>query len=233
VQQGCEPGADGKTLFGEADGRRHHLGELHRPVRAQGEVQTGDRAGNGDGATSDGRGLRVHAPVGAQIHFARRLLRGLLAVVHKARAAVRQAHEHEAPAADIAGFRLDHGERKRDRHGCVHGVAALLEGLDAGFGGKRFIAHHHGLSRAHRLRRPLRMRCRTRAAEFARLLRMSGSASEERGGEQIGQGKNSAGESAARGLHGEFNLAARWRRVNRRARPKARLAARGMSGGDG
>ena len=56
--------------------------------------------------------------------------------------------EHEAAAADVAGLRVDDGEGEADGHGCVDGVAALLEDLDAGVGGVVVDGDDHGVAGA-------------------------------------------------------------------------------------
>ena len=50
---------------------------------------------------------------------------------------------HESAAANIAGARIAHGERKADRDGGVDRVAAALNNIGADAGGLLFLRHNH------------------------------------------------------------------------------------------
>jgi len=55
------------------------------------------------------------------------------------------ADEHEAAAADVPRCGVDDCEGKADSHGCIDGVAALLEDLDPGVGCVVMDGHDHGV----------------------------------------------------------------------------------------
>ena len=59
--------------------------------------------------------------------------------------ALREMHEHEAAAAEVARDGMDDGEREAGGDGCVHRVAALLQDGDAGVGGIVMHADDHGV----------------------------------------------------------------------------------------
>ena len=60
--------------------------------------------------------------------------------------------QHESAAADIAGARISHRHRKSDRDRRIHGIAALLQNIDADTRRERLLRHHHAVSGSDRLR---------------------------------------------------------------------------------
>ncbi len=60
---------------------------------------------------------------------------------------------HEAAAAEIAGFRIGHGQREADRYRGVDRIAAALEDVDADARRAPLLRHHHAVARDLRLRR--------------------------------------------------------------------------------
>src|SRR5690606_41092753 len=59
--------------------------------------------------------LRIYLACGVEVHVAGRLAGRDLAVVERGGAAVREADDHEAAAADVAGARVSDAEREADR----------------------------------------------------------------------------------------------------------------------
>ena len=53
--------------------------------------------------------------------------------------------EHEAASAQVAGYRVGDGQGEADGYGCVDGVAAFLEDLEAGVGGVVLDGDDHGV----------------------------------------------------------------------------------------
>ena len=66
-----------------------------------------------------------------EIHVAGRGERRLFAEIEERLAAIGELHRHEAAAADIAGRRVDDGERIADRDRGIDRVAAALQHVDA------------------------------------------------------------------------------------------------------
>ena len=58
--------------------------------------------------------------------------------------------QHEAAAADIAGARIAHCERKTDRDCGIHRVAALLQNVDTDARRAWLLRHHHAVLRDNR-----------------------------------------------------------------------------------
>ena len=54
-------------------------------------------------------------------------------------------NDHKAAAADIAGARIGHGQRKADRDRGVDRIAALLQNVGADPRGHRLLRHHHAV----------------------------------------------------------------------------------------
>ncbi len=59
--------------------------------------------------------------------------------------------QQKASAAQVAGRRMHHGQRKAGGHGGVYRVAARAQHLNAGIRGQVMDADHHAMRRAHRL----------------------------------------------------------------------------------
>ena len=73
-----------------------------------------------------------------------------LAIVERRGAAVGHVDDHVSAATDVARLRIRHGNGKPDRNGCVDGVAAALEDLDARRAAERRVARHHRMRADHR-----------------------------------------------------------------------------------
>ncbi len=65
----------------------------------------------------------------------------------KVGAAIRETHQHESAAADVAGERMRDRQRESDRDRRIHRIAAGLEHRDADVGGQRLLRDHHGVVR--------------------------------------------------------------------------------------
>jgi hypothetical protein len=63
--------------------------------------------------------------LGREVHVTGGPSRRGLTVVERLNLAVRHAYDHEAAAADIAGFWMNNGEGKTDRHSGINRIAAL------------------------------------------------------------------------------------------------------------
>ncbi len=77
----------------------------------------------------------------------------LLAEIEEGLSAVGELQRHEAAAAEIAGRRIDDGERIADRDRGVDGVAAALEDVDADLGREVLGRHDHAVLGGHRCHR--------------------------------------------------------------------------------
>ncbi|MNT53544.1 hypothetical protein D3C72_1906330 [compost metagenome] len=54
-------------------------------------------------------------------------------------------HCHKAPAADVAAARVDHRLRVTHSHGCVYGITAQLQDIDADLRGQMLRCHYHAV----------------------------------------------------------------------------------------
>ncbi len=68
----------------------------------------------------------------------------------KAVPAVREADEHEAAAAQVAGGRMCYRQRQADRDGGIYGIAALFQDGETDIGRVGLDGNHHGVGGAHR-----------------------------------------------------------------------------------
>ena len=119
--------ADGKTLLGEANRGLHHAGKLHGAVSFQSQCQPGNRAGHGNGAKPNRRGLLIERAVGLDVHIARGPARSHFTVVEECGFALSEANQHKSAATDVPGRRLDNREGECRGDGRVHGIAAALQ----------------------------------------------------------------------------------------------------------
>lgn len=138
-------GGEGVAFAGELDGRGHVLreGEFAEVLLRVGEP--GDGAGDSAGLVADEGHAGDDVALRVEVHVAAGGGGSLLAVVEEVGPAVLVADEHEAAAADVARCRVDDGEGEADGHGCIDGIAALLEDGDAGVGGVVVDADDHGV----------------------------------------------------------------------------------------
>ena len=154
----CELFADWKSLLGQANSRRHHLVERHRAEFVERHGQAGHRARNSHRPRAKRRRFGLQRAVRADVHVSRGSAGSGLAIIKERFAAVRQPHQHEPAAADVARLRQHHGQRKAHGHRRVHGVPTALENFDPRFTGQTLVRDHHRLLRPDRRHRPRRIR---------------------------------------------------------------------------
>ena len=102
------------------------------PYFAMRERKPADRAGHADRERAVARFLRVGLAVVVEkdVRVDRRR-RGLAIIDGDVLARLREVQHHEAAAAEIAGARIGHRERKADRDGGIDRIAALGQDFDA------------------------------------------------------------------------------------------------------
>ena len=94
------------------------------------------------------RGQSLSSAVLGATHIARDRGGSSLAVINCDRlVARREIHQHETAAADIAGLRMRHRERKADRHRGIDGIAAGFENFDTDMRRELLLARHHAVLR--------------------------------------------------------------------------------------
>jgi len=150
----------GEALFGELDGGRDHVGQLHGAPALEGETETRHRAGHRHRAWTEDVGVVDHTAPGkdpsgnAFAQLIRALVSGsrrLHVEVHaEGLAAPGQMEEHGAAARQGGHEGLDHRHGDRRGHRGVYGVAATLEDGGAGLGAQRMLRHHHAPPRHRR-----------------------------------------------------------------------------------
>ncbi len=183
----------------EADGRRHDRGALHRAVPGERQFEPRDVAGHAGREIALGARPADDVAVAVEVHVRRRGEGGGLAEIDERLAPVGELDRHESAAAQAAGRGEHHAERVADGHRGVDRVAALLQDVDAGFGGEMLAGDDHAVARSDG-----RLRCgqRIRAAR------------EDKEGAQQG----AHGEGAQQGAHGQAP-----RRARRRNRACAKV----------
>src|SRR5207244_3321401 len=122
-----QPLADGETIFGQANGRGHDIGELHGAIGFQSQSEAGDRARHSDRAIADDRGFFIELAVFGDVHVPGGLCWRHLTVMEKGGLDSRGPNQHEAAAADVACGGFYGGERRRRSSCGVCSVAAALE----------------------------------------------------------------------------------------------------------
>ena len=113
-----------ESLLRQHDGRLHDVfpGELAELLVGQLEPA---HAARHPGRKVPGLGQpSIDRPVRTQIHRRGRSERRLLPVVERRELTARSAHDHEAPASDVASGRVCHREREGRGDGGIDGVAA-------------------------------------------------------------------------------------------------------------
>ena len=139
---------------GEGD-RRLHQRRPREPPEARVELpHSRDGAGSGHRAVADQHVLG-DVPLGVQVHVAVGGERRPAAEVERHRFAVGHPHHQEPVAGDVAGFRIHHRERERNRDRRIGGVAARLQDLDADLARQRIGRDHHAVVGDDRVARPV------------------------------------------------------------------------------
>ncbi len=149
---------DRNAVARQRDRRRDQLAEREdaRAVFRMREREAGDRAGHADGERGVARLARVRfAPLVEEDVARDRGRRGLAIVDRGVEVAVREVDHHVAAAADIAGARIGHRQRKAGRHRGIDRVAAALQDVDADACRARFLRHHHTVARRDRNQLPV------------------------------------------------------------------------------
>jgi len=115
-----------------ANGRLHQARQRPAAPACERVREAGHRAGHADGVVRVERLAVDHLAAGVQEHVAVRSSRRRFAEVQRdALPGFRLVHHHEAATAEIAGVGQGHGQCKADGHGCIDGIAARLQHLDA------------------------------------------------------------------------------------------------------
>ena len=162
VQEAVKARRNLEAVFGELYRRGEQVGPRQAAVLAMRELEHAQRARHSDGETADADvPERLRASVRAEEHVGCRCRRSRLAAfVGRDGAGTpvlgRGVDEHERPAADAGGLRLD--ERQHELHGDrgVDRAAARAQDLPARFRGVRIRRHdelHVGARGRRRLRR--------------------------------------------------------------------------------
>ena len=136
---------DQNALAGERDCRRDQVGKLEfaRAVLFERQRQSGDRPRHARGQPGIAGFLRVILAVPVEEHVARCRPRRGLAIIDRSCGAVGEPDQHESAAAEIAGLRVRHRQRKGDRHRRIHGVAAAMQHLEPDVRRALLLAHDH------------------------------------------------------------------------------------------
>ena len=108
-----------------------------------GEREAGDRSRDTDGFVSEKAGVLDDVALRVEVHVGGCGGGSFFAVVEEVHCAVGHADEHEASAAQVAGFREDDGQCKAGGNGRVDGVAAGFHHVDARLRGQFVRAHDH------------------------------------------------------------------------------------------
>ena len=149
-----QPLADRETIFGEANGRGHDLGEIHGAIGFQSESEAGDGARHGDRAIAEDGGFFIELAVFCDVHVPGGLGWRHFTVIEKRGLAIREPNQHEAAAADVACGGFYDRQRKRHGNGSVHSVAAAFENCDSRLRAKFFVGSDHAMAGANSLSRP-------------------------------------------------------------------------------
>ena len=146
-----------ETLRRQGGSGFNEIGPFAAAVFAMSQLESAHGAGNAGGFPA------VQAFAGGlsgsiQIHVARGFLGSALAKIDEGGTAVGETDQHESAAAQVSGVGMRHGERESDGDRGVHGIAAVLQDLDAHVGRQRLLRAHHGVAGANRLTRVPRRR---------------------------------------------------------------------------
>ena len=146
-----------KAIPGQLHARHHHFAPLQPPILLVQQRKSAHRSGHTARPPSH-NAVAGRLPLRIEVHIAARLARSLLAKVDEVCLSSRRPQQRKASAANIAGRRIRHRERKRNRHGGVISIAATLQNCNTHIGRNRLLRHHHRLPRPHRFSR--NQRCR-------------------------------------------------------------------------
>src|SRR5437879_11388309 len=148
------PFAIGKAIFGQTNGWCQNVGKLHGTIGFQSESETGDSSRDSDRLVADDGGFFVELATFSDVHITGGFTRSYLAIIEESGFAVGQANQHEAPAANVARGRFDHGERESHGHRRIYRVTAALKDCDSRLRAKFLISCDHAMAGANSLGRP-------------------------------------------------------------------------------
>jgi hypothetical protein len=133
-------------VLGEANRRRDNGLEGQGAVALECQQEPRHRARHAGGGVAEELPGAIDLAIRADEQVGGGGGRGPLAVVDEhLPGSVGEVQQHEAAAGQVAGARIGHGEGQPRGHGCIHGIAAGPEHLDARFGGEAFRAADHAL----------------------------------------------------------------------------------------
>ena len=144
---------DPDAVARQRDCRREQVGEAEMAgaVMRMRVSQTCDRAGHAHGQSAVARFIRVGETLRVEEHVRRGRRRRGFAIIERNRLLIfSEADQHEAAAAEIAGARQRHGERKSDRDRRIDGVAAAPQDVDADPRRFAFLRNDHAVLRQNR-----------------------------------------------------------------------------------
>jgi hypothetical protein len=118
------------------------------------EGESGDGAGDCDGAIANNGGFLVELAVRIDIHFAGGFCWSHFAIVEKSGFAAGETDEHEAASADVARGRFNYGKSEGSGYCGVYSIATALENFHSGLGSERLIGGDHTVSRTDGCSRP-------------------------------------------------------------------------------
>ncbi len=126
--------------------------QVFRPWLLRGHLEATHRARHAGRAPAL-KAVARRVALCVEVHVVGRRFRRGLAEVDERVPAVGQVDGHVAAAAEVAGEGMCDGQRETDRHGCVHGVTARLQDLEAGIGAVFFHGDDHAVPGMNRLTR--------------------------------------------------------------------------------
>ncbi len=153
--------------------------------------QSGYGAGRRDGAIANHACIRNHIALRVLVHRLRRGQRRFFAEVDERGVAIVGAQQQKSPATEVAGNRMHNCQRESRGYGCVDGIAAFAQNLNARIRGEVMHADHHAVLRANRLLAAIRehvgrafLRARVRRARFEGEGQARGKGDEEQGSDK-------------------------------------------------
>ncbi len=129
-----------RVVVGEIDAVARHRNrgrdqigqrEMAGAIFFLGQREAGDGARHADRKRGIARLLRIGIALRVEKALGVDRRRRGFAIIDRGVAAVGAVDHHEAAAAEIAGARIAHRERKTDRDRGIHRIAALLQNVDA------------------------------------------------------------------------------------------------------
>ena len=169
-----------KALFRQFDGRRHHAFPGHAAIMLKGIQQARNRSRHTGRSAAIARAVAVDVAGLIEEHIFRSRGGCRFAVVDRGEfLSGSERDQHETAAADVAGLRMRHRERKPGCYRRVHRVAARFQNINAHLRRNLFLRSHHSMLAYHGMEarvgsdegsgggviRPLRKKLRRRGNE--------------------------------------------------------------------